>query len=196
MTHVRLRNSDGKTVIYDGAIVAGDSLISEDLAPILAPDLPAWQSGQSYAIDEVVSYSGQLWRVIQAHTSQIDWTPVVAVSLFTETWPSGVAPTWTQPQGAHDAYPLGFEVYHAPTDRIWVSDIEANVWEPNSVADTWTLREDQQPLEPVGTEWVSGEQGLQIGDQRTYQGVTYVIVGNVGINIWPPPTVPALWQPV
>ena len=44
--------------------------------------------------------------------------------------------------------------------------------------------------------WVSGEQGLQVGDLRTYQGVTYRVVQNPGINIWPPPTVPALWEPV
>lgn len=42
-------------------------------------------------------------------------------------------------------------------------------------------------------EWVSGEQGIQIGDRRTYQGVIYECRQNPGINIWPPPTVPALW---
>ena len=43
------------------------------------------------------------------------------------------------------------------------------------------------------SEWVYGEPGIQIGDQRSYEGIVYVCIQAPGINIWPPPIVPALW---
>ena len=33
-----------------------------------------------------------------------------------------------QPTGAHDAYPKGAHVMHGGIE--WVSDVDANVWEP------------------------------------------------------------------
>lgn len=35
---------------------------------------------------------------------------------------------WRQPQGAHDAYPAGAQVFHK--GRTWDSTTTANVWEP------------------------------------------------------------------
>ena len=43
---------------------------------------PEWQSGQSYPIGYKLLYDGRLYRVIQAHTSQDDWTPDASASLF------------------------------------------------------------------------------------------------------------------
>lgn len=49
---------------------------------------PAWRAGQAYAIGQIVSYGEtvggepHLWRVLQEHTSQDDWRPDVAVSLY------------------------------------------------------------------------------------------------------------------
>ena len=43
---------------------------------------PEWQSGQSYPIGYKLQYGGRLYRVIQAHTSQDDWTPDAVASLF------------------------------------------------------------------------------------------------------------------
>jgi len=41
-----------------------------------------WISGKSYRINERVNYNGILYKVLQDHVSQNDWTPDVAVSLF------------------------------------------------------------------------------------------------------------------
>jgi hypothetical protein len=35
---------------------------------------------------------------------------------------------WTQPTGAHDAYPLGAKVAHK--GKTWTSTAAANIWEP------------------------------------------------------------------
>jgi chitinase len=196
MTTVK-RKSDGTTeIIEDAARVPvgdGESVFAQATEAAAANVLPAWASGTAYSVDDIVSYNGRLWRVVQAHTSQVDWLPDIAYSLFVETWPAGVIPDWSQPQGSHDAYPAGFEVYHVPTDRIWVSDIDANVWEPNSAADTWTLRDDQEPLEPDTDEWQAGT-AYTVGDLVTYQETTYeCLQAHTAIVGWQPPNVPALW---
>ncbi len=73
--------------------------------------------------------AGKLYRVLQAHRSQADWTPDVAVSLFVQINDPGEEwPEWIQPVGAQDAYAKGAKVSHNASH--WVSDVDTNVWEP------------------------------------------------------------------
>ena len=44
---------------------------------------PMWESGKAYTVGFKVQYGGLLYKVTTAHTSQADWTPDVAVTLFT-----------------------------------------------------------------------------------------------------------------
>lgn len=94
-----------------------------------APGLyPKWRPGVSYAVDDRLQYNGALYRCLQAHTSQADWTPDTAVSLYKRVEYAAGVPVWTQPVGATDAYKKGDKVSHK--GKIWVSTIDANVWEP------------------------------------------------------------------
>lgn len=43
---------------------------------------PPWQESMDMPLGYKVSYDGSLYEVIQAHTSQSDWTPDVSPSLF------------------------------------------------------------------------------------------------------------------
>lgn len=43
---------------------------------------PAWVTDTAYSTGYKVQYNGKLYKVITAHTSQADWTPDVAVTLF------------------------------------------------------------------------------------------------------------------
>ena len=47
---------------------------------------PAWADfiGQQVEVDKRLFYGGRLWKVLQTHTVQEDWTPDTAASLFTE----------------------------------------------------------------------------------------------------------------
>ena len=50
----------------------------------------------------------QLYRVVQAHTSQADWTPDSVPALYTPTVsPREGYPVWSQPPGGHDAITPG-----------------------------------------------------------------------------------------
>lgn len=45
---------------------------------------PVWATGVEYAKDARLRYGEKLYKVLQAHTSQADWTPDKAASLFAE----------------------------------------------------------------------------------------------------------------
>lgn len=44
---------------------------------------PEWAAGQNYTVGYKLLYGGELYKVIQTHTSQADWTPDVVPALFT-----------------------------------------------------------------------------------------------------------------
>lgn len=88
-----------------------------------------WAPDTKYAKDKRLRYDGILYRVLQEHTSQSDWTPDKAVSLFVRVDdPSVEFPEWRQPTGAHDAYAEGAKVSH--NEKHWISTIPANTYEP------------------------------------------------------------------
>lgn len=88
-----------------------------------------WAYPVGYQAGQMRQYGGKLYRCIQAHTSQGDWTPDAAVSLWARVSdPAEEWPAWSQPLGAHDAYDKGAKVSH--NGKHWTSDVEANVWEP------------------------------------------------------------------
>ena len=101
---------------------------------------PLWESGKSYLKDERLKYKDVLYKVLQPHTSQADWTPDTAVSLYVKIAdPSIEWPEWVQPLGAHDAYALGAKVSH--NGKHWISNVDNNVWEPGIYG--WDEAEDQ-----------------------------------------------------
>ena len=95
------------------------------------PELfPKWTI-KEYAVGDRVRYEDTLYKCLQAHTAQTDWTPDVAVSLWVRVDdPSIEYPEWKQPVGATDAYSKGSKVSHPTQDKHWISDIDGNVWEP------------------------------------------------------------------
>ena len=90
---------------------------------------PTWRSGVEYPSGKRVLYNAVLYKVLQAHTSQDDWTPDTAVSLFAKVLipdPGTISP-WEQPESTNP-YMAGDKVTH--NGKTWVSDIDNNVWEP------------------------------------------------------------------
>ncbi len=88
---------------------------------------PVWGAGLAVGVDDRYSHDGKLYRCIQKHVTQNDWTPSVTPALWVvvslEEWPA-----WVQPAGAHDAYQTGDKVSH--NDKHWVSSADNNIWEP------------------------------------------------------------------
>lgn len=44
---------------------------------------PMWAIGRAYAVDDRVQHGGILYKCVQAHTSQADWTPDAVPALYT-----------------------------------------------------------------------------------------------------------------
>lgn len=90
---------------------------------------PMWKADTDYQIGDRVIYNNVLYKVLQAHRSQADWTPDVAVSLFAEVLipDPEVIPEWVQPDSTNP-YMTGDKVTHG--GKTWESDIDNNVWEP------------------------------------------------------------------
>ena len=112
---------------------AATSLTDEDA--LQAVELfPQWVVEHAYVACERLQYNGVLYRVVQAHTSQTDWTPDITPALFVvvslDEWPEFVQPT-----GAHDAYNKGDKVTF--DGKHYISLIDANVYSPAAYPAGW-----------------------------------------------------------
>ena len=100
---------------------------------------PMWKSDGEYVKDDRVRYAGKLYKCLQSHNAQPDWTPDVAVALWVDIAYPGTIPVWRQPQGAHDAYNRGDKVYYPDRNGlIYDSLIDANVYVPTN-SDYWDI---------------------------------------------------------
>ena len=91
---------------------------------------PKWNGdGVQYTAGQRVQDDDILYTVLQAHTSQPDWKPAAAPSLFAKVLipDPTVIPEWEQPDSTNP-YSKGDKVMH--NSKTWVSDIDGNVWEP------------------------------------------------------------------
>lgn len=123
-------------------IEKASTFLSDEDAIAASELFPTWKAGKAYEVGNRVAYDGKLYKVVQAHTSQSDWTPDKTPALFTEVAKPGEIPVWRQPTGAQDAYNKGDKV-HYPTadDPVYESLIDANVWSPNDYPQGWKVAE-------------------------------------------------------
>ena len=88
---------------------------------------PVWTVGKAYAVSDRAQYNGALYKCVQAHTSQADWTPDVTPALWVVV-SIDEYPEWVQPTGAHDAYKTGDKVSY--NGKHYICTADANVYAP------------------------------------------------------------------
>ena len=88
---------------------------------------PAWVVGKAYAVNDRTQYNGTLYKCVQAHTSQADWTPDATQALWVVVSIEEF-PEWVQPTGAHDAYNIGDKVSY--NGQRYICTTDANVYAP------------------------------------------------------------------
>ena len=106
--------------------------LTEEQALEIATVYPVWEPGKAYAEGDIISHGTnatgdpQLYKVVQAHTSQADWLPEATPALYDAFGldESGY-PVWSQPSGAQGYRQL-------QRDALQVSDRRQRV-EPGSV---------------------------------------------------------------
>ena len=114
-----------------------DTLPEEDQVNYVST-YPAWKVGIAVVVNEKYQYKDLLYKVVQSHTTQLDWPPDLVPALFVRVAAPEEIPVWVQPTGAHDAYNIGDKV-HFPTisDPVYESVINANVWSPTAYPAGW-----------------------------------------------------------
>ncbi len=123
--------------------------LPEEQALEVATVYPVWEAGRAYAVGEILSYGTnsvgdpQLYKVVQAHTSQEDWTPDSVPALYDAFGLDDEGyPVWSQPTGAHDAYNTGDIVSYNGT--LYQSLIDGNTTVPGSDPRWWEIWEGSQ----------------------------------------------------
>ena len=183
--------------------------LGEEDALIIASVYPEWDgNSKAYKTGEWVKYGedaigdARLYQVLQDHTSQPQWTPDTATSLYKRVGVSADGtPKWVQPVGATDAYNKGDVVEH--NGAKWVSDIDANVWEPGVYG--WTKQGDQQPAEPETPDTPTDDikdfvhptgahDAYGKGDKVRFNGKVYESV--IDNNAYSPSEYPAGWKEI
>lgn len=116
--------------------------LDEEKALEVAGIYPKYEVGKVYKVGDYFTYGTnstgdpQLYKVVQAHTSQEDWKPPEAPAMYT---PLGLnadgVPTWSRPTGSHDAYNTGDVVDYNGT--LYKSLIDGNVYSPDEYPSGW-----------------------------------------------------------
>ena len=119
-------------------------ILTDEQAADIPQIFPEWAVGVAYKYDDRRRYGGELYKCIQPHTSQADWTPDVATSLWVKIAKPGEIPVWRRPTGAHDAYNTGDKVhYETAEDPVYRSTKDANVYSPAEWPEGWELVEEE-----------------------------------------------------
>ena len=118
--------------------------LTEEQALEIATVYPVWEPGKAYAVGNIISYGTnttgdpQLYKVVQAHTSQADWLPEATPALYDAfSLDESGYPVWSQPSGAHDAYNTGDIVSYNGT--LYKSLMDGNTWSPEAYPQGWEV---------------------------------------------------------
>jgi hypothetical protein len=158
---------------------------------VVAKSYPDWVPDLVVKIGDVLRYpvDKNLYQVVQGHTTQSDYTPIVAKSLFKRYYEPDDDPwPWVQPVGAHDAYPKNAKALF--NGDIWQSTIDANVWPPGVTG--WVNL--SKPL-PAILPWVQPTGAHDVyntGNQVTFNGHLWESL--IDANVWSPTVYPAGWR--
>lgn len=99
----------------------------------------SWQADADYVVDDIRKFKGQVYRCVQAHTSQDDWEPSQASALWAvkHTKNKDNPKPFVQPTGAHDAYMLDEVVLY--NGQVYISVIDNNAYSPDAYTQGWNL---------------------------------------------------------
>ena len=106
--------------------------VPDDQAVEVQALFPAWAPDRGYPAGFRVQYNGILYKCLQSHTSQSDWTPDASPSLWAKVLipDPTIIPAWEQPDSTNP-YSKGDKVTH--NGKTWESLVDNNVWEPGAV---------------------------------------------------------------
>lgn len=180
--------------------------LGEEDALVIASVYPEWDgNSKTYKTSEWVKYGedamgdARLYQVLQDHTSQPQWTPDTATSLYKRVGISADGtPKWVQPVGATDAYAKGDIVEY--NGKKYISTIDANVWAPDVYGwEVYTEGGSTDPVEPSETikdfvQPTGAHDTYAKGDKVRFNGKVYESL--IDNNAYSPSAYPAGWKEI
>lgn len=131
------RRIDASAQVTVAPLIDAESLTDEQITAVTAA-FPAWSGdGVKVGVGDLRVFDGVLYRCVQAHVTQDDWTPDKTPALWVPARKTtGQAPAeWKQPTGAQDAYKVGDQVTFE--GAVWESTMDGNVWSPAGYPAGW-----------------------------------------------------------
>lgn len=110
--------------------------LSDEQALQVKSVFPEWKEGVEYVVGFKLMYLDVLYKVLQSHTSQTNWTPDVSPSLFAQVivGQNGEILEWVQPDSTNP-YMTGDKVMFE--GKVYESVIDNNVWSPAAYPAGW-----------------------------------------------------------
>lgn len=133
----RIDASTAAAQVTVAPLIAAETLTDEQVDAVTAA-FPAWSGdGVKVGVGDLRSYDGVLYRCVQAHVTQDDWTPAATPALWVSVRKTtgGAPDEWVQPTGAQDAYNVGDRVTFQ--GAVYESVIDGNVWSPSGYPAGW-----------------------------------------------------------
>lgn len=130
LTVFRLREKT-REELQQGDVQVAISFLSDEQALTVPALYPEWKPNGTYEAGDRRQYEGGLYKCLQSHTGQADWSPDAAPSLWTLLLipdPDAVL-EWVQPDSTN-GYSAGDKVTH--NGKLWESLTNSNVWEPGA----------------------------------------------------------------
>ena len=119
---------------YRAKIEMAAALMSDEAALDSIELIAPWRIKESVKVGDRRRFDGALYKCVQAHTTQADWTPDITPALWVAVSIEEY-PEWVQPTGAHDAYNIGDKVTY--NGNRYVCAVNGNVYAPYVYG--WTL---------------------------------------------------------
>lgn len=95
-------------------------------------------NGIQVTAGDIYLYNDNLYKVVQSHTTQADWTPDKVPALYQIVTVGGDYPEW---DSKHGAYAKGAKCSH--NGKHWISNVDNNIWEPGATG-VYTWDEEKQ----------------------------------------------------
>ena len=112
------------------------NLTDEEAVKVVGLYLP-WKVDENCVVGEIRRYNDKLYRCLQEHTTQANWTPDVTPALWVEVAAEGEYREIKEGMLPTEAFALGEIGWYKTKDNLWESLIDNNTWTPDAYPQGW-----------------------------------------------------------
>ena len=125
------------------AIISAGAMLTDEQAVTVIDLYDEWAVGVEVFAGERKQFEGKLYKVLQDHTTQADWTPDKTPALYVEVAPVGEYREIKDNMLATEAFAKGEIGWWREKSNLYESLIDANVYTPESYPNGWEKVEDK-----------------------------------------------------